>query len=58
MPKTWLDKDINDCIMNADPECDLSPEGSVYMENMVTYFCGNAIECRQYGNKEALQVIL
>lgn len=56
VPRQFFDKNINDCILNGDPECDYASDGSVYRENMIAYFCGNAIECMHYGNKEALQV--
>ena len=28
----------------------------IYREQQLTYFCGQAIECRQFGNKWALQL--
>ena len=44
---------MSQCIMNGDPECDFSP--GIYREQQLSYFCGNALECRQVGNQEALQ---
>ena len=50
----WFKKDLSDCILTTDPECDF---GTDYLiEQQLTYFCGSSPECRQVGNSEALKL--
>ncbi len=53
-PQSYFDKDLETCVLSGDPECNFAPDGSVFREHQVTYFCGNALECRQVGNVAAL----
>ena len=45
---------MSQCIMEGDPECDFTP--GIYREQQLSYFCGNALNCRQVGNVKALQL--
>ncbi len=42
---------MSECIMSQDTECDWKPGHGPDRENMVTYFCGNAPECRKLGKR-------
>ncbi len=37
------------CILEGDAECDFDLETAPQRESMVTFFCGNALECRKHG---------
>ena len=54
--QSWFLKSFNSCVMKGEPECNFSADGSVFREQQLTYFCGSAIECRQIGNRDALEV--
>ena len=54
-PKEWFEKDINNCIIFGDPECQFNPELNFLKENQLTYFCGSSPECKKVGSKAALQ---
>ncbi len=48
--------DMSSCVLSHHPECDFRPEldnGTAVGErhSIVTYFCGNAIECRRLGEE-------
>ncbi len=44
---------MSECVLSRDPECDFRP--GVARENLITAFCGNALECRRVGLTGALQ---
>ena len=48
----WFDKDLSECILSRDPECQLNR--TFLTEQQLTYFCGSAPECMQLGNEDAL----
>ena len=50
----WFEKDLSQCILTNDPECDFGP--GYLIEQQLTYFCGSAPECRQVGNYKALNL--
>ena len=50
----WFIKDLTICIVSGDPECNFSP--SVYRRQQLSYFCGNALECRLVGSRPAYQM--
>ena len=54
--QSWFNLDFNACVRSGHPECRFDNDGSGIMEQQLTYFCGNAIECRQIGNRDALEV--
>ncbi|TRY68406.1 hypothetical protein TCAL_10235 [Tigriopus californicus] len=51
-PEGWFRKNISECVLNDDPECSIKK--GYYREQQLTYFCGNALECREVGNLKAL----
>ena len=50
----WFEKDLSECILQQDPECNFSSQ--YFQEQQLTYFCGSAPECRQFGSQKALNV--
>ena len=54
-PKEWFEKDINNCIISGDLECQFNPELNFLKEHQLTYFCGSSPECKKVGSKAALQ---
>ena len=54
-PKDWFHKDINDCIIQGDAECQFNPDSKYLKEHQLTYFCGSSPECKRVGSKAALQ---
>lgn len=60
--RTWLQKNLTECVMNGDPECAMKsfhrhrgPYGDEFFEPMVSYFCGHEPVCRDGGSLPALQ---
>ena len=54
-PKEWFEKDINNCIISGDLECQFNSELKILKEHQLTYFCGSSPECQIVGSKAALQ---
>ena len=54
-PKEWFKKDINNCILSGDLECQFNSELKFLKEHQLTYFCGSSPECQIVGSKAALQ---
>ena len=54
-PKEWFEKDINNCILSGDLECQFNSQLKILKEHQLTYFCGSSPECQMVGSKAALQ---
>ena len=54
-PESWFKKDLSECILSGDLECQFNPETRSRMEQQLTYFCGSSPECQVVGNRAALQ---
>ena len=56
--QAFFNKSMNTCILTHDPECDFRTESmgnhnALERESLVTFFCGNAIKCRELGKSES-----
>ena len=54
-PKEWFEKDINNCILSGDLECQFNSQLKILKEQQLAYFCGSSPECQMVGSKAALQ---
>ncbi|XP_059089092.1 heparin sulfate O-sulfotransferase-like [Tigriopus californicus] len=52
-PQEWFERDAELCILEQDPECFF--QDGQYRIQQLSYFCGNALECRKVGSSEALK---
>lgn len=54
-PQSWFDKDLSQCVMSGDLECQFSRDNRYLKEQQLTFFCGSAPECKVVGSRAALQ---
>lgn len=52
--KQWFGLTLDKCIETNATECDFSVDKIPYRELQLTFFCGNAPECRRTGSRDAL----
>ena len=54
-PDEWFHKDLNNCIISGDLECQFNSDLKYLKEHQLTYFCGSSPECKVVGSRAALQ---
>ena len=54
-PDEWFQKDMSDCVLSGDLECQFNPDRRILKEHQLTFFCGSAPECKVVGSRAALQ---
>jgi len=54
-PEEWFSKDMSQCVLSGDLECQFSGDLRYLKEHQLTFFCGSALECKRVGSRAALQ---
>ena len=54
----WFGLTLDKCVETNATECDFSVDKIPYRELQLTFFCGNAPECRRTGSRDALAQVV